>query len=254
MASGLGKPHGHLFAPLGFCAKLEIDTGRKGHEPVQDPSDSAMRGPRAKAKRKACARPKAAPSKSDVTRARILDAAATEFRDQGYAGARLADIAARIGMKAGSLYYHFESREALVEAVMERGISRTQAALEQRLAALPAGTDHLTRLEAAIETHLVLLLEQGDSASASIKLIWQVPGDVRERAVERQRAYGELWRRLLADARKAGAIRADVDLSIVRMAILGALNWALDWYKPQRGSPKRIARDISAMILNGLAK
>lgn len=191
-------------------------------------------------------------SKSALTRERILDAAATEFRLRGYSGARLADIAERIGMKAGSLYYHFESREALVEAVMERGIARTQTALEDRLASLPPGADHLMRLEAAIETHLTLLLQQGDTASATIKLIWQVPDDVRERAVSRQRAYGAIWQRLLADARRAGAIRKDVDLSVARMAILGALNWALDWYKPQRGAPKRIARDIAAMVLYGL--
>lgn len=192
-------------------------------------------------------------SKSRQTRERILDAAATEFRNMGYAGARLSDIAGRIGMKAGSLYYHFESREALVEAVMERGITRTQAALEQRLAELPGDADHRIRIEAAIETHLLLLLQQGDTASATIKLIWQVPAEVRERAMAQQRAYGALWSRLLAEARRAGDIRDDVDLSVVRMAILGALNWALDWYKPQRGSPKKIARDISAMILGGLA-
>jgi TetR/AcrR family transcriptional regulator, cholesterol catabolism regulator len=196
---------------------------------------------------------KAVPSKSDLTRERILDAAATEFHDRGYAGARLVDIAARIGMQAGSLYYHFESRETLVDAVMARGIERTQTALEARLAVLPPDTDHLARIEAAIETHLVLLLQQGDSASATIKLIWQVPPDVRERAMVRQRAYGALWSGLLNDARTAKAIRSDVDLSVVRMAILGALNWALDWYKPQRGSPKKIARDISTVILRGLA-
>lgn len=193
------------------------------------------------------------PSKSELTRERILDAAATEFREHGYAGARLAGIAARIGMKAGSLYYHFDSREALVDAVMARGIMRTQAALEQRLAEMPVGTDHLTRLEAAIETHLVLLLQQGDTASATIKLIWQVPPDVRDRAVARQRAYGALWSRLLSEAQRDGAIRADVDLSIVRLAILGALNWTLDWYKPQRGKPKKIARDMATVILRGLA-
>ena len=54
-------------------------------------------------------------------------------------------------------------------------------------------------------------------------------------------------------ARKAGAIRADLDLSVVRMAIMGALNWAADWYKPGRMTPREIARDITAMALGGLA-
>jgi AcrR family transcriptional regulator len=42
---------------------------------------------------------------------KILDAAAEVFSEQGYA-ARLSDIAERAGMKAGSLYYHFDSRES----------------------------------------------------------------------------------------------------------------------------------------------
>jgi AcrR family transcriptional regulator len=194
----------------------------------------------------------AALRKSEVTRQSILDAAAREFRDNGYSGTRLSDIAARIGMKAGSLYYHFDSREKLVEAVMEHGLAKTKAAVEERLASLPRDAGHLVRLEAAIETHLLSVLEQGDHASATIKLFSQVPPDIRERQLARQRAYGAIWRKLLEDARRDGAIRGDVDLSPVRMAIMGALNWAADWYRPSGAAPKRIARDIAAMVLHGL--
>jgi len=190
--------------------------------------------------------------KAEATRARILDAAARALRARGYAGARLADIASEIGMKAGSLYYHFDSREALVEAVMARGLDYVHTTLERRLASLPADTPPPVRLEQAIETHLVGMLTQGDAASASIKLIWQVPPPVRARVLAGHRAYGALWKKLLRDARRAGAIRDDVDLSVVRMAILGALNWAVDWYRPERASPAAIARDISSMVLRGL--
>jgi AcrR family transcriptional regulator len=191
--------------------------------------------------------------KSDVTRQSILDAAAKLFRQHGYIGASLTDIAAEAGMKAGSLYYHFASREALVEAVMQLGLQRTHRAVVEQWKKLPADADHLTRLRTAIETHLLTVLEQEDYASATIKLISQVPASIRERQIADERAYGNLWRRVLQDAQNAGAIRADVDLSVVRMAIVGALNWAADWYKPGKMTPKRIARDICAMVLSGLA-
>mgnify|MGYP001555579018 FL=1 len=194
-----------------------------------------------------------APRKSDLTRQAILDAAARVFRTQGYSGARLSDIAASIGMKAGSLYYHFDSRETLVEAVMELGVRRAHEAVLARLAQLPPDADHVSRLQAAIEAHLVMVLAQEDYTSATIKLIWQVPAEVRERQLATHRVYGALWRRLLEDARAAGEIRADVDLSAIRMAIMGALNWAADWYQPGRKSPKRISRDIATMVLQGLA-
>ncbi len=191
--------------------------------------------------------------KADATRQSILEAAARIFRRDGYAAARLSDIAGEIGMKAGSLYYHFGSREALVEAVMDEGTRRTHARMIERLTALPDGAGHVDRLRTAIETHLVMVIAQEDIASATIKLIFQVPAALRDAVLADQRAYGALWRSLLEDAREAGAIRGDVDLSVVRMALMGALNWAADWYRPGRMSPEAIARDISSMIIGGLA-
>ena len=94
-------------------------------------------------------RGQATPRKADVTRESILDAAAATFRTRGYSGARLRDIAARIGMKAGSLYYHFESRDTLVEAVMALGVGRTHEAVLGRLRSLPAEANPLDRLRAA---------------------------------------------------------------------------------------------------------
>ena len=193
------------------------------------------------------------PGKAEGTRQGILDAAARIFRRDGYSAARLTDIAAEIGMKAGSLYYHFGSREALVEAVMEVGTRRTHQAVLQAIAVLPPGAGALARLEAAIERHLVMVLAQEDIASATIKLIWQAPAAVRDKVLVEQRAYGDLWRALLEDARAAGAIRPDLDLSVTRMAIMGALNWAADWYRPGRLTPDEIARDIAAMVIGGLA-
>ena len=149
-------------------------------------------------------RPLADAGRGETTRSAILLAAAREFREKGYSGARLADIAARVSMKA------------------------------------------------AIVTHLELVLANEDIASATIKLIWQAPPDIRERQLSRQRDYGALWRLLLTEAREAGAIRKDLDLSVVRMATMGAPNWAADWYSPGRMTPTEIARDIAAMIMGGL--
>lgn len=136
---------------------------------------------------------------------------------------------------------------------MHRGLERTDAAVRTALAALPAAATPLDRLRTAIETHLLMIVEQEDTSSATIKLIWQVPQPIRDRVLGRQRVYGAVWKKLLADARAARDIRGDLDLSVVRMAIMGALNWAADWYKPGKMSPEQIAADIIAMTFGGLA-
>ena len=60
-------------------------------------------------------------SKSEATRQSILHAAAGLFRQQGYAAVSLRDIAEAVGMKTGSLYYHFSSKESLVEEILSLG-------------------------------------------------------------------------------------------------------------------------------------
>jgi len=194
------------------------------------------------------------PTKAAQTRRRILDAAAKVFRDRGFAATRLSDIAAEAGMQAGSLYYHFESREALVEAVMWAGQERTEAEVRRRLAALGHDAPPIARLETAIEAHLLALLTSTDANLAAIKLIGQVPGDLRERLLAGQRAYGDLWRNLLGDARRAGELPAGVDLSILRMTVLGALNWSVEWYDPTKGSPEAMASAMTAVLLDGLRR
>ncbi len=192
-------------------------------------------------------------SKSAVTRQRILDAAAREFREQGYAGARLADVARRAGMQTGSLYYHFDSRESLVAEVMRYGITRTHAAVRARLDELGDDATPKARLEAAVTTHLLMLLEHSDYASATIKVSGQVPAEVREAQLQIHQAYAGLWRQLLADARDAGALRPGLDLSIIRMGILGALNWTTEWYRDGGAlSPVEVAQTLQAMLLGGI--
>jgi AcrR family transcriptional regulator len=60
--------------------------------------------------------------KGEITAERILDAAEAIFSERGYAGATLRDVAERVGLRIPSLYNHFDSKESLYEAVLERGI------------------------------------------------------------------------------------------------------------------------------------
>ena len=53
------------------------------------------------------------------TRQRILDEALTLFSEKGYANVFVADIAARVGIKAPSLYKHYKSKQAIFDAIIE---------------------------------------------------------------------------------------------------------------------------------------
>ena len=60
--------------------------------------------------------------KGDRTALQILDAAEDLFGEYGFSGTTLRDVATRVGIQIPSLYNHFESKEALYAAVLERGL------------------------------------------------------------------------------------------------------------------------------------
>ena len=190
--------------------------------------------------------------KSEQTRERLLDAAARVLRDKGYAGARLADIAEAAEMHTPGVYYYFGSKEELVAEVLRTGVARAQAFVEERVAAVPDGRPALDRLRAAIEGHVLMVLEIGDYTSANIRIFGQLPDDIRARHLAQQRAYGDLWRSLLEDARAAGELRPDLDLSVIRMLILGSLNWTVEWYENGMLPAAEVARHATTMICDGL--
>jgi AcrR family transcriptional regulator len=190
--------------------------------------------------------------KAAASRQRILDCAAKLFRANGYAATALGDIAAASGMRTASLYYHFASKEDLVREVLRISAARTFDAARAAVAALPDEACFEDRLAAAIAAHLDELLGHADYTSADLRIVNQVPDDVRRDVLPIRRDYADWWRDLLQQGAQDGAIRADADLDLVRMLLLGAINWASEWYKPERGPVAPIARECAGLVLRGM--
>ena len=191
--------------------------------------------------------------KSAKTRQRILDAAAHVLSRKGYAGTRLEDVASAAEVAAPAIYYYFASRDDLVEEVMWSGIARLREHVTGTLAALPPGAGPLDRIDAAVEAHLRYSLEISDYATASIRNAGQVPESIAIGPTAEASRYGDLWRALLRDADRAGLLRPDLDPVAARMMVLGALNWAAEWWNPRRGSIEVVVRTAQSLVRHGLA-
>jgi len=191
-------------------------------------------------------------SKSERTRQRILHAAAKIFRQQGYTSSSLREIADSAGMQAGSLYYHFPSKEDLVEAVMDEGVMGARSAAQAAVDALGDDANPMERIEAAFRGHLNYLLEEADYAVATLRMLHQTPDGVRMRHLRKQRSFGRYYAELFAVARDAGLIRPEFDLSVLRMLLLGALNWSPEWFDPAGLPPDELVRQLTEMMQNGV--
>jgi len=119
--------------------------------------------------------------KGSRRRERILNAAASQFIQFGYAAASVRAIADEAGIGPSSLYYYFASKEDLLVAVHEEGLARIHAAVSGAIEGIEEPWD---RLEAACIAHLEALLEGGVIFKAVMR---ELPAVFDQEALDRIR-------------------------------------------------------------------
>lgn len=177
-------------------------------------------------------------------RAHLIAAAARVLGDKGYERASLQEICAAAGILPGSLYYYFKSKEDLFIQVHAEGFRQLNEAVDRAVA---AHTDPWKRLEAACTAHLRLLVGSDDeSLVAGTSLFHPAAEPALQRRLNRDRvAYEERFRGMIA----ALPLRKEIDASLLRLAVLGALNWTRVWYKTGKKDPQHIAHHLVQQIL-----
>lgn len=181
------------------------------------------------------------------SRERILAVAAERFLAAGYVETSLRDLAGDAGMKAGSLYYHFESKDQLLIAVLERGMEIMVDAFG-RTAASVAGTSPIETLAAHVEAHLQALHDNRPYTAGHVTLFRTAPVPVRQAIVPLRDAYESMWTTLLAELlpqRSAG------EITMLRLSLFGAMNASIDWLDTGRGSVEPFARLITEQFWFG---
>jgi AcrR family transcriptional regulator len=184
--------------------------------------------------------------RSDVSRRQILDVAAKLFRARGYTETSLRDIGKQVGMKAGSIYHHFVSKEQLATEVFGIGVQRVHDAVVMAVEGLGATASAQSKLQAAMAAHLETLLDESDYTSAHIHCFPYVPKTLLDQLSTARREYEALWRVLLNDFAADNSLPPGADPSAARLVILGALNWSLEWYDPARGKPSELTQTLLA--------
>ena len=192
-------------------------------------------------------------ARGERKREQILHAAAKVLAERGYTGTTRTEIAEVAGTQAGSVYYHFASREELIEEVLRRGVALSHAHSLQALADAPDDCDAAARLAAVIRAHLRFQVEVSDYARAAARSNKQVPEDMQARINADYRAYGRLFDELIGAAMAAGALDPTVDRSALRMLIIGAANWTPEWYRPDgHSNADEIAELLVRLMFRGV--
>ncbi|MGH6914986.1 MAG: TetR/AcrR family transcriptional regulator [Geminicoccales bacterium] len=119
-----------------------------------------------------------------VTRRRLLDAAATVFGRRGYRRAPVEEIASEAGYTIGALYSNFAGKDEVLLALLEREIARIA---ERIVTAARAHDDPVDKLRAAAGEWMAFLDEEPDLYALMIEFwtIWVRDDELRPRHAER---------------------------------------------------------------------
>mgnify|MGYP001469389289 CR=1 FL=1 len=179
--------------------------------------------------------------RADNRRDELLLAAARLFARHGFEATSMRDIAGEVGMLAGSMYYHFPSKEELVAATHGLGVAQIVAAVE---AATADVADPWRRLEAGCAAHLEALLGGSDFAAVVLQEFSRVSPDLRRRLIAQRDGYERVFAALI----EALPLAPGADRRLLRLMLLGALNWAPTWYRPGGAAPAEIARSFATLL------
>jgi TetR/AcrR family transcriptional regulator, cholesterol catabolism regulator len=181
----------------------------------------------------------------------IVAAAAKVFRTKGYHAATVRDIAEEVGILKGSLYHHFESKEALLYLVVKEPIAQMYRSIAAIAEAELGATEKLRR---AILAHLEAFDRHYPHLFVYLREREAVKRRFREMIGFSPKDYERCWQQILREGIASGEFRPDLDVQVTSYGLLGMLNWAYKWYDPQgRLNVKEVACEFTALALAGVA-
>jgi len=158
----------------------------------------------------------------------LLDAAAALFCEKGFSETTTREIAARLNIHQASLYYHISGKEELLYRISRVSL---EALERQVVEALQNRGNARDRLNAFMRGHLHGMFENPNRALAFISEFRSLSRAHRREMTVLRRNYSDLLNREIASAVKAGILRRDIPVSVLRLALFNYLNWTPRWYQ-----------------------
>lgn len=212
---------------------LAIETlGREMGEPVDEPVTAEITGQWRQLE--------------DIALTPILSASLEAFYELGYHGTTVREVARRVGVTVPALYYHHDSKEGLLIALLE--LSTADVLARAHAADADGGDDPVLRLSNVVETIVLRMTQRARLAS--------LEGEVRYLSAENRQRYREVRKgieqvvlRIVEDGSASGDFDVDDPAETTR-ALLGMCQSIPRWYHAEGTlTPQEVARKYVAIAL-----
>ncbi len=196
-------------------------------------------------------RPSDAPNTVPTGRAaEVIKAAAELFEARGYHSTSMEDIAEAVGIRKPTLYHYFKSKDEILYRIFVATIGMLLERVERRQTLPMSPEQQLLEIMGDI-------LEIIDSHNGYVRVFFEhhreLPDDRHAEIMGLRERYHEHTVGVIQAGIDAGTIRSEIDPQLAALALLGACNWAYQWYDssgPLRG--RDIAFSFWDMMIRGL--
>jgi TetR/AcrR family transcriptional regulator, cholesterol catabolism regulator len=181
----------------------------------------------------------------------ILDAAAQVFRQKGYHGASMSDIAETVNLQKASLYHHVSSKQEILLALLDRALGL----LTEHIAGIAAHDIPADqKLRQMIRAYLQALADNSDLSSVLLFEHRSLDKKFHDRHVPQRDKFEGIWRDIIDEGVRTKVFDCK-DTGMAVRALMGVMNWTLTWYRPDgEKSIEKIADGYADLFFNGLLK
>ncbi len=185
-------------------------------------------------------------------RERILRAAIRIFSQKGYFNSKISDIAQMAGVADGTIYLYFKNKDDLLISLFEEKMGEVVADIRARVS---DGSGALSRLQIFIRNHMDLLTREAGLIEVIQVELRQSNKFMKEYVPVKFLEYLDVISGILEDGKREGVIRPDLNVTLARRAIFGALDEISLAYvlsRKRKYDPAAAAAEIYRMITEGL--
>ena len=193
--------------------------------------------------------PESSANKYEQQRHAAIRSAAAVFAEKGFHGSSTRDIAEHLGIKQGSLYYYFKSKEEALGEVCLFGIQD----YVRHMASIASGEESFeAKLVATVTSHLTSYREKNEALKVYNDERLYLPEEKRSKLKELGSSYRQQLEQIFEEGIRSGAVRSSVDCHFAAQAVIGMCNaWGDLIVRDSELDLFEIIRKCTDLLING---
>ncbi|GAA4284369.1 TetR/AcrR family transcriptional regulator [Brevibacterium daeguense] len=186
-----------------------------------------------------------------IDRETVISAVLEMFSTRGFHGASMRQIAAAASTSLSNLYNYFESKDELLEFVLENTARALADQLEAAVA--EAGDDPADQLEAAVRSYVDFIVDQPQASTVGITEFRYLQGANRAEVVAQRDRTEATFRRAIEAGAASGAFSV-ADIGVATRGTVTLCNSMSTWYRPDGRLSRSELADLQADLVLGLVR